>query len=445
MQSILTLLRRRTGLIFSAARWPSIERTLQRARAHTAASGWSAYQALLESDGDALADLVAELTVGESYFFRDDEQFALLAQRILPSLAERRLDGPITIWSAGCASGEEAYSLAMVCDEMGLLSRVRVAGADLSSRRIDAARTGRFGRWALRGVSDARIDRYFIRRGAAFEVVPHIREAVTFGNLNFADDEGWARAVAPGAMDLILCRNVLIYLDEPTIARTAAHLLDALSDDGWLLLGASDPVLSNHVECHVEVTDAGLAYRRARRSDEPRAVAGARRPAVLRVERDAGPQPVGSPQPLAASSAPGTGAAWTLTELLTEIRAVADRGANEAALRLCAVGVAAYPGSAELAALESVVLGAEGRAAAAVAAARRAIYLDRGFVMAHIALADAVLRLGNRAQATRSLRAALRLLDDSSPAVIVPGSGGLTASHLTALLIARLSSAEESA
>src|SRR5690606_69023 len=136
-------------------------------------------------------------------------------------------------------------------------------------------RRARYGRWSLRSLADPVIRRYFTQRGAHYFLRPDIRAMVDFGYLNLADGDYPGSAFDIRDMDLVLCRNVLIYLDRATVAEVAKRMLASLSEDGWLFLGASDPPLVDLVPCEVVVTGAGLAYRRPRVDSAP----GRRRPA----------------------------------------------------------------------------------------------------------------------------------------------------------------------
>ena len=224
---------------------------------------------VFESPGAARDAVLAELTVGESYFFRDAAQLDLLVTDILPS--RRGDDGsrPFRVWSAGCASGEEPYTIAIMLREQGWSKPARIVATDVARPRLAAAQRGRYTRWALRGVSDDRIARWFTRNGTFYDVAPAIRESVEFRALNLVVDD-YATANAGEDFDLILCRNVMIYFDLTTVAQIATGLLASLAPDGWLLLGASDPPLAQLVPCESVMTPAGVAYRRAGTVSDPR-------------------------------------------------------------------------------------------------------------------------------------------------------------------------------
>ena len=209
--------------------------------------------------------MLAELTVGESYFFRDAAQLQLLYSEILPErMHSPDAERPLRIWSAGCASGEEPfffYTIAIMLREFGWPHPAQIIGTDVARPRLNAARRGRYTRWALRGVSEDRVARYFHRSGTYVDLDRSVRESVEFCVLNLVHDRLFVRPPG-GAFDLIVCRNVMIYFDLPTVARIATRLLHSLAPDGWLVLGASDPPLTHLVPCEAVMTSAGMAYRR---------------------------------------------------------------------------------------------------------------------------------------------------------------------------------------
>jgi chemotaxis protein methyltransferase CheR len=263
MARVAELVRERTGLVFPSARVSEVESTVRRVMSRHSIAGADRLLTVLEDDAEVRDGLVAELTIGETYFSRDTAQFELLRRRILPELlATAGAERPLRIWSAGCASGEEPYSIAMILDELGALRSAEIVGTDISRPRLDQAQRAVYARWSLRGVPDDVRDRYFAPRGRYYELAERIRRAVDFRYLNLAEDRFPSLSVGIWGMDLIFCRNVLIYFDRPTVQRVARRLIDSLSQDGWLVLGASDPSLRELVDCDVVVTDAGLVYKR---------------------------------------------------------------------------------------------------------------------------------------------------------------------------------------
>jgi chemotaxis protein methyltransferase CheR len=544
MARVAELVRERTGLVFPGARVAEVESTVRRVMSRHHIAGMDQLTDILDDDAEVRDELVAALTIGETYFRRDTAQFELLRHRVLPELlASAGADRPLRIWSAGCASGEEPYSIAMILDELGALDRASVTGTDISRPRLADAQRGVYSKWSLRGVADEVRRRYFAERGRYFELAARIRKPVDFRYLNLAEDRFPSLSIDIWGMDLILCRNVLIYFDRPTVVRVARRLVESLSEDGWLILGASDPAIAEMIECDVVVTDAGLAYRRpGAASDEDvrrsGSVRSARRPpawppappldaaagpwfalepdeAALQHGADAADtlhtahaadaanaadaadiadtaeildavretdsaddapavreadspddapavREAGSPagaseagdsvteQVLAAyarrdfdavrrlaeaASRRGAmpGAAW-----LPWLRALANQGCHEEAAAVAESAMEAGGPTAELLYLRAVLLLQSGDASAAAALARRALYLDRELVVAHMTLAEAQRRLGNDEGSRRSLRNAAALLQALPGDALVPGSDGEHAGRLAELVRVKL-------
>jgi chemotaxis protein methyltransferase CheR len=490
IETALHLVRQRTGLVFGPGRRSAFEAGLARAmqRAHPATP--DVYLVRLQTEPALLDDLVAEITVGETYFFREPEQFAVLGRDILPALLARTpRDGPLRIWSAGCATGEEPYTVAILLRQQGWGGAAHIVATDLSRRALAAARRGLYGRWSLRGVPEHVVRTYFTPVGGRFELAPAVRGDVEFRYLNLAEDAYPSLATGIWGMDLILCRNVLIYFDRDTIARVARRLLDSLSDDGWLLLGASDPPLADLAPCDVVVTTAGLAYRRPARPARPACPGGpAHAPAAATCsdapaseQSPALPSPLPTPTPIPPPPPPpqplrplpvpepaesvadrglaavarayaerdypraaelarravqhdgGDPAVWVLL-----VRALANRGDLRAAGHACAAALDRHRTCAELAYLHAVLLAEAGRHADAAGAARRALYLDRTLAVAHLALGAALARLGDARGARRALRNAERLLAELPPGAVVPASDGEPAARLAEIARAQL-------
>lgn len=457
LEEAAALVRGRTGLVFSEARRSAFETGLQTAmrQAGLRDPDLKTYLARLAVEPALLDDLVAEITVGETYFFREPRQLTVLRGDILPALLfDRPPDRPLRVWSAGCASGEEPYTVAIMLREMGADRGAHIVGTDLSRAALAKAHRGRYTRWSLRGAPEHAVGSYFTPVGNEFELAAAVRAAVEFRYLNLAEDTYPSFATGVWGMDVILCRNVLIYFDGETVGRAARRLIDCLSEDGWLLLGSSDPMLADLVRCEVVVTGAGLAYRRAsvRKLAAPEMHAPPIPSPPLEPAPDPAPELSEPAPPLRASDDPAEaarcyaardyGRAAELAAALVQrdgsdpllwivlVRALANRGELDAAGRACAAAIDRHRASAEITYLHAVLLAEAGRFAEAATAARRALYLDRGLVVAHLALGGALARLADTAGAHRAFRNAGRLLAAMAAGDMVPASDGEPAGRL---------------
>jgi chemotaxis protein methyltransferase CheR len=193
---------------------------------------------------EALARAVIDaMATHETLFFRDKAPFETLRTTILPTLAGSRPPGrPLRIWSAAASTGQEAYSVAMVVKDMAdvLAGRpVEILATDLSSEAIERARTGIYTQFEIqRGLPIRSLLLHFTQCDGGWEILPELRRAVDFRVVNLLDD-----IAALGSFDLILCRNLLIYLDAPTKKKLLAKLSRALAPDGFLALGAAETTI----------------------------------------------------------------------------------------------------------------------------------------------------------------------------------------------------------
>ena len=287
-QAVLRLVSERTGLAFNDDRLPAAALAIVRvARRREVYDGGRLLQ-LFSADQSAFDELIEEVTVGETYFFREPAQFDFVREQVLPELQRRHEPHHVLrMWSAGCASGEEPYSLAMLCEEEGLADRAEITGTDISPESLTKARRGVYREWALRGVPPTIVRRYLRRQGEEYLLDERIRRRVEFGYFNLAAGgaEGRVQPIEEGTpqstrltqpwhpegpwqpgYDLIFCRNVLIYFDAATVARVGRRLFDALAPGGWLVTASSDPSVADHAPFEAVVTPAAIAWRRPLRS-----------------------------------------------------------------------------------------------------------------------------------------------------------------------------------
>jgi chemotaxis protein methyltransferase CheR len=235
----------RFGLEFPPRRGADLERALQRAVPRSSQEGVPGLLQLLATAPDSsreLARLIDRLTIGETHFFRDRACFDALQHEVLPSLiARRRADGThcLRIWSAGCATGEEPFSLAMLLDQL-LPDRpswdVDIWATDVSLRALDRARAGRYRSWSFRDTPDGTVERYFeAEEAGGWRVIAPLRQMVRFAQLNLA-----AERLPDYPADLLLCRNVLMYFTPAARRRAAAQLGRSLAPDGFLVTSPAE-------------------------------------------------------------------------------------------------------------------------------------------------------------------------------------------------------------
>jgi len=256
---------RRFGLQFDDSRTILLTDVLER---RVAASGIPAegYLERMESAPSGLhelRELARELTVGETYFFRHFDQFRAFAEVALPDrLSSRAIGGQARILSAGCSTGEEAYSLAILARERGLDGGrdVHVHAIDINPAALEKASRGRYASWSLRETPPDLQRRWFVERGREFHLVDPMRAAVTFEEQNLASDDStfWQ----PGRFDIVFCRNVIMYFTPENAARVIERLTRVLAAGGYLFLGHAETLRGLSHDFHLRHTHGSFYYQR---------------------------------------------------------------------------------------------------------------------------------------------------------------------------------------
>ena len=241
MLKIVLLLRSRTGHDFSAYKPTTIRRRIERRMNLHEVKGPQDYLRVLQDNPQEPDLLFKELLIGVTCFFRDPEGFETLGKTALKELLEARPDHAVLrVWVPGCASGEEAYSLAILlhecADQMKKEFTFQVFGTDLDSQGINTARAGVYPEGIAVDVSRERLARFFTKQDGHYRLKKEIRELVIFAPQNVCKDPPFTK------LDLISCRNLLIYLNAPTQQRLLSLFRYALRPDGLLFLGPSESI-----------------------------------------------------------------------------------------------------------------------------------------------------------------------------------------------------------
>jgi chemotaxis protein methyltransferase CheR len=258
------LINRHAGLWFPLDARPILERKL---RDHVMTLGCSSFGEYIQhlrgerNKGD-LNEALDLVTVNETYFFREDYQLRCFVAEILPALArDIGPKGRLNIWSAGCSTGEEVYSLAAAVKESGLFTQgeVRIFGSDLSRRCVAAARRGVYGASSFRQTPPELRRRYFMERPEGVHVVDELRALCTFGQVNLVNTDG---AAVVGRQHVIFCRNVLIYFDNASRRKVIEMFYERLLPGGFLLLGHSESLLNVTTAFELVHLREDLVYRK---------------------------------------------------------------------------------------------------------------------------------------------------------------------------------------
>ena len=421
--------------------------------------------------------LASHLTIGETYFYRDPLLMEAFAGSILPELVRSRRAGErrLRLWSAACSSGEEAYSLAILLHRLLPDLRrwnVTITATDINPRFLHKAIAGKYGEWSFRG-APAWLKSDYFERGAdgRYAISPEIAGMVTFSSLNLAEDTYPSLATGTNAMDIVFCRNVLMYFTAPKMREVISNLGHALVDGGWLAVSPSESSKELFPDLARVDFPGAIVFRKGRPARIPEAAmplafSTAVEPETPAVEAPgwwtaaAAPAPAarvediaaqGAPtdflaiaqaryreghyaeavetlEPVAAALAPD-GAVFSLL-----VHALANMGRLADALAWCDRWIAASKLDPAGHYLRAIVLLEQREPAQARASLQRATYLDPRFVLAHYALGNLARERGDAREASRHFANAVELLHACAPHDPLPESDGLTAGRLAEII-----------
>lgn len=381
------------------------------------------------------------ITVGETYFFRYPDHFAALRNDVLPRLIEAHREvRNLRVWSIGCSNGAEPYSVAIIIRELLGADvddwRISITGGDISEKALSAARAARYNAWALRTMGPEDRAKYFDRDGQNWVLKREFRSMVRFERQNIMQLLSDTPPLEWTSFDLILCRNVLIYFSPEQAVEITTALTRCLSPEGVLFLGhaeatlAVDPALWQ-VAPRVLPTEFVQALQPPAKP-QPWVYTPLELPAVPKMNSTG---TTNAPIPVAANAPDDIGA----------IQQLADAGAYEEAGRLCAEMIARDPTSPRLHYYDAILRQVSDDLAGAEAALKRALYLDRNFVVAHHRLGMLLLGAGRINDARRALMAASRLAEAAPGNDPLPEGQGVSAADLHLALREQLAAIGEAA
>ncbi|MBD8526772.1 CheR family methyltransferase [Pseudomarimonas arenosa] len=420
------------------------------------------YQQRLANRDLAAAELRAvadALIIGETYFFRGADHLEVLRQAWMDEPAERRW----RVLSAGCSSGEEPYSLAMIADQLGMASRVRIDAVDVNPRALERAAAGLYSPWSLRDTPEAVRQKYFRQQGRQFELDAHIRGRVQFQECNLLDPQH-ALWRAP-AYDAVFCRNVLIYFSPQVVESVVQKLADLVVEGGFLFLGHAEALQAGCAGIELESTERTVFYRKhggfrpeATQPDLNTLLAGVQ--GELQVEL---PRPAASadwqwapttrvtasettaPPSTRDNEASAAGEVehllrqenWSAAEQQLRAAGSSDRRSQVLLAQLCFVNnrideaqqrcerlLGEYFLDAELHQLLAMCMEQRGRPKLALEHARRASYLDPKFALPHVLLGRMALKAGQKAAALQEFSIARQRLPEEQMRRLRLLSGG---------------------
>jgi len=260
LNKIHTLLLTRTGHDFSQYKDPTFQRRVQRRMQVVQTTNLEDYIGRLQEDSDEVGALFRDLLIGVTDFFRDAEAFLALETLVIPRLFEGRgADDEVRVWIAGCATGEEAYSIAILLrehmDSIGAWPKVQIFATDIDDTAMTVARKARYPETLINEVSPERLKRFFLREGATYHVVKELREMCIFSNHSVIRDPPFSR------LDLISCRNLLIYLKPGLQGQVFPLFHYALRPGGYLFLGLSENI-ARYTDLFLPLDKTNRVFRR---------------------------------------------------------------------------------------------------------------------------------------------------------------------------------------
>jgi len=449
---LTALLYRAAGLAFDASRRESLAYSVNERMHAAGCRDVASYLALVGGPDGAQERqaLLDEVTIPETHFFRNPPQIRALRAHVLPELLKQAASTRrLRVWSAGCSTGEEPYTIAMLLRELLPATAgwdVKVIATDISTRALAAASRGRYSERSFVMTDPVDLQRFFVldTESASYVVRDEVKDLVEFRHHNLVTEPP---PFDGGALDLVLCRNVTIYFDRETTKSLMHRLHGCLRDGGYLFLG--------HAETLWQITSAfslvslgdAFVYRRPSADDERRAVLPDRRtedePRPTKADRRRGPEdrrradvrrlhlprlPALS-HPKAPPAAPPT----PRPDPIEAVRGAVHTGRYDEAADLAAEITTADPLRHEAHYLHGLALTNLGRDADALVVLRKAIYLNPDDGFAHFLLAGALERRGELVAAGRSYRAAAATLGKRPLDAVAPELGGRSVAELAAV------------
>ncbi|KKM11213.1 hypothetical protein SY88_09730 [Clostridiales bacterium PH28_bin88] len=255
----------KTGLLFENKKMYYVERRVRERMELHQLEDIKSYIRMLKYDRstDEFQALVNSLTVNETYFFREYEQLRLFAEDVLPRIvAGKKISSEhwVRVWSAGCSTGDEAYTLAIVLNEMleGEGLSFEVVATDINTNALAFARRGVYKSRAIQNVPELYLEKYFFKQGESFLVKECLKEAVTFQPGNLVETLHYES----GGFDSVFCRNVLIYFDDQSRTRAIENLYNSLLPGGYVFLGHSESMGRFSELFRTKKIGATVVYRR---------------------------------------------------------------------------------------------------------------------------------------------------------------------------------------
>jgi chemotaxis protein methyltransferase CheR len=404
---------------------------------------------------DQINILASHLTVSETYFWREQQVFAALTDHILPELirSKKKAEKSIRIWSAGCATGEEPYSLAIALQKtVPEITdwNITILATDINPKALDKAAAGIYGPWSFRTTPDWLKTRYFHRHeDRKYEIIPEIKNMVTFSCLSLTEDDTYS-FIGKNKMDIIFCRNVLMYFTEEWIKRISQNLFHSLSEDGWFVVSSSELSSQTFPQYKTVNFPGAVLYRKGKNgathslpsrvpvkeevqlintspihpfSFSPFLPLNPSPPSTFTRHSpgEGGPSPLQQPHPVPEE---------TSATKIFAIRLLANQGYLSEALSLCNEAIESGKLVSGLYFMRASILQEMDKSSEAIASLKQAIYIDPDYIMGHFTLGNLFIGQGNAKNAKRYFNNVLNLLSRHADDDILPESEGLSVKYI---------------
>ncbi|MCK5611346.1 tetratricopeptide repeat protein [Candidatus Pacearchaeota archaeon] len=492
LSQLCELIRKSIGLNFPEHRWGDLQRNVMMIGRDleignpTSTALWLIAKACNKKREDLF---IKYMTIGETFFFRDWEVWDLLKNTIIPERmsSKKASDKTLLFWSAACSTGEEPYSIAMTVDYLPALVGwdVTILATDINKHSITKAKNGVFSRWSFRNTKPSQLPRFFKKQGKNYYAISQeIKDKVIFNQLNLTTDTYPSTTNRTIGVDVIFCRNVLMYFPEEVREKVISRLCRALNRDGWLILAASENSIIHHKGLSCERMDNVFIFRK-RNNSKPSAVQyktldpSSQTPKKPLSDEQAKSGIVLPSQPLKTSSTEKNGENQVTTtkkiihspiKILKQAQQLFLTGKYEDAEKilkqLLSKNKKKLTGDmrADVLSLMAKIYANQGRLSdareigekaieenklepgyyyflatvcqelgdddEAVKLLKQSLYLEHNFILAYFQLANLVK---NKAESRKYLTNTLSLLKNHPHEKIIPDSGGLTAGHLRQL------------
>lgn len=429
------------------------------------------------------AVLASYLTIGETYFFREKKSFDFLEQLYLPNLVQKRYVNfrKIKIWCAGCAGGEEAYSIAIMLHRTIPNIKnwdITILATDINPEFLDKAEKGIYKKWSFRGISDAFKDKYFDKIGNnEFTIIPEIKNMVKFASLNLADETYPSDISGTIGMDLIFCRNVFIYFTPEVIKEVMERFSKSLLKGGLLIVSPVEmsDIISRKFgkidDSGLPIYQKGLHNVKEKKMLEWKIPAIVKEPAILHPIQKILPVEQTQPSPqkvivsekrlqkdeteniskyedadvfynkgmyeeaekiLSVLMKAGTGSMSPVIHLLAKTKA--NLGKLDEAKNLCEKALKKNKLDLSMHFLMATIQQELGNDTESTEALKKALYLDGNFVMAHFLLGNLIMKTSGNGYGMKHFKNAINILSKLNPGDVLPESDGLTVGRFTEII-----------